>query len=116
MAKIALKNLDRNRTFTGMEFHDQVCHRRNQCKCMKVRTLSPGGKRVARKVPVSFQILPGAELELDLEVLHVGAVKKAVDSGWLKLTRLEAPPPAHAPAKSGKAKSGRASTASDLDK
>lgn len=86
---ISLTNTKHAMPFETTEYHHLVCNRRKECKCACSIIAGPRGKATSQKLPRSFRINGKETREgLDDEVLFLPAVKEAIDSGWLQLTRV----------------------------
>ena len=86
---ISLTNTKHAMPFETTEYHHLVCNRRKECKCACSIIAGLRGKATSQKLPRSFRINGKETREgLDDEVLFLPAVKEAIDSGWLQLTRV----------------------------
>lgn len=86
---ISLTNTKHAMPFEATEYHQIVCSRRKECKCACSIIAGLRGKAASQKLPRSFRV-NGKETRdgLDDEVLFLPAVKEAIASGWLCLTRM----------------------------
>lgn len=82
MQEVTLKNAKRL-PFLATVYHDIACRRAKSCTCSIEYMTGPGGKRVSRKNPMSFQVDALSSLKVPASVLHLPQVQRAIKSGWL---------------------------------
>jgi hypothetical protein len=91
METISLKNTENQRSFIATLYHDEACAKSKICTCKISVGIGPKGKRKSMKHPASFSVLPGSiNAKVPVSALHLGQVKEALRSGWLK--KVNAPP------------------------
>lgn len=99
MSDVTLRNAKRQ-PFLATVYHDIACRRAKSCTCQIEYYTGPGGKRMSRKNPLSFQIDALSSKEVPASVLHLPQVQKALKSKWLVRveTKVQPKPVAAAPA------------------